>query len=147
VQTTIPVIQGTIIKVKQVCNACNEIYSWYNQRIINGLPLGNILLSASILFAGALPRKTLKVLTFAGIQAISPQTYFRHQRQYLHGIISKVWEHHASDIHEVLKDQHLVLAGDGRSDSMGHCAKYGTYTLLDININQIVHITTVQVKC
>ena len=39
----------------------------------------------------------------------------------------------------------LVLGGDGRADSPGHCAKYGTYTLMDLKSNKIVHIELVQV--
>lgn len=145
VTITLPTIQGTMITIKQVCTECSGVYSWCSQKVEHGFPLGNILLSAAILFAGALPRKTLRVLRFAGIQAISPQTYFRHQRQYLHAAISNVWKRHLSAIHHVLKGEKLVLAGDGRNDSMGHCAKYGTYSLLDINVNQIVYTTTVQV--
>ena len=31
-----------------------------------------------------------------------------------------------------LKESAVVLAGDGRCDSPGHCAKYCTYTLLNV---------------
>ena len=32
----------------------------------------------------------------------------------------------------------MTLAGDGRCDSPGHSAKYGTYTMLDVKSNKIV---------
>jgi len=104
------------------------------------------MLSAAILFAGALPKKTLRVLQFLGVQAISASTFFRHQAKYLHSTINKVWGNQLSTILEVLRGKDLVLAGDGRSDSMGHCAKYGTYSLMDLGINQIVFTSTVQVS-
>ena len=47
---------------------------------------------------------------------------------------------------EKLKDQEVVLAGDGRHDSMGHSAKYGTYTMFCCSIGLIIHILLVQVQ-
>ena len=52
---------GTFVGVLQECIACNNKRQWASQPISNGTPLGNLLLSASILFAGALPTKTLRV--------------------------------------------------------------------------------------
>ena len=37
-----------------------------------------------------------------------------------------------------LKESAVVLAGDGRCDSPGHCAKYCTYTLLDVESKKVV---------
>ena len=45
----------------------------------------------------------------------------------------------------VKKQQGLVLGGDGRSDSPGHSAKYGSYSILELNINKIVDRKLVQV--
>lgn len=38
-----------------------------------------------------------------------------------------------------------TLAGEGRADSPGHSAKYGTYTILDVERNKVLHVETVQV--
>ena len=45
----------------------------------------------------------------------------------------------------VEKQQGLILGGDGRSDNPGHSAKYGSYSMLKLNINKIVDIKLVQV--
>ncbi len=37
-------------------------------------------------------------------------------------------------------DEPLSLGGDGRSDSPGHCAKYGAYTLMDLEHNVILDV-------
>lgn len=36
------------------------------------------------------------------------------------------------------------LAGDSRADSPGHCAKFGTYSLLDTTLNKIVDVKLVE---
>ena len=50
---------GTFVGVLQECSVCNYKQRWSSQPISNGMPLGNLLLSAAMLFAGALPTKTL----------------------------------------------------------------------------------------
>ena len=39
----------------------------------------------------------------------------------------------------------IVMAGDGRHDSMGHCAKYGAYTIFCCTLTKIIHFSLVQV--
>ena len=39
----------------------------------------------------------------------------------------------------------LILAGDGRADSPGHSAKYGSYTVIDLTCNKVVDFKLVQV--
>jgi len=36
-------------------------------------------------------------------------------------------------------------SGDGRYDSMGHCAKYGTYTMFNNGTGKLVHFEILQV--
>ncbi|KAI4799994.1 hypothetical protein KUCAC02_016532 [Chaenocephalus aceratus] len=38
----------------------------------------------------------------------------------------------------------LVLGGDGRADSPGHCAKCGSYTMLELHANVVIDIQLVQ---
>ena len=42
--------------------------------------------------------------------------------------------------------QKVVIAGDGRHDSMGHSAKYGAYTIFCCTIPLIIHFSLVQVN-
>ena len=39
----------------------------------------------------------------------------------------------------------LVLGGDGRADSPGHSAKYGSYSVIDLKQSKVVDIKLVQV--
>ena len=62
----ISAIIGTMVVVEQSCKTCGNKWRWASQPYIGGMAAGNLLLSASILFAGAVPRKTLKVLGLMG---------------------------------------------------------------------------------
>ncbi len=42
-------------------------------------------------------------------------------------------------------DGGIVIAGDGRHDSMGHSAKFCAYTILCCTIPMIIHFDMVQV--
>ena len=35
-----------------------------------------------------------------------------------------------------VQQRNLILSGDGRADSPGHSAKYGSYTVIDISCNK-----------
>lgn len=45
-----------------------------------------------------------------------------------------------------LMESPVMLAGDGRSDSPGFSAKYGSYTFLDLTTTAVVHLELVQVR-
>ena len=58
------------------------------------------------------------------------------------------WKDYQTKLLKKLKDfgTGLVLAGDGHHDSMGHCAKFGAYTILCCTaIPSIIHFALVQV--
>lgn len=40
----------------------------------------------------------------------------------------------------------LVIGGDGRADSPGHSAKYGSYTLMELEHKAILEVQLVQVN-
>ena len=40
----------------------------------------------------------------------------------------------------------LTLGGDGRADTPGHSAKYGSFGLLDLDLMLVVHIELVRVS-
>ena len=40
----------------------------------------------------------------------------------------------------------VIIGGDGRADSPGHSAKYGSYGIIDMSTNKVLHIQLVQVE-
>ena len=113
---------GTFLRVTQSCEHCAHNHSWESQPLVEGIPAGNLLLSASILFAGALPTNTLRVLSFLRCASITPHTFYHHQQWYLVPTIYSVWKEQQSNMISVLQafDEPLLLGGDGRSDTPGH---------------------------
>ena len=69
---------GTFLRLKRYCKACDDTVTWDSQTFIRNAPAGNILLSSSILFSGALPTKVLRVLPNLGCASITKRTYFNH---------------------------------------------------------------------
>ncbi|XP_064619336.1 uncharacterized protein LOC135482820 [Lineus longissimus] len=135
---------GTYLSIKQCCSnkLCSFERFWESQPFINRIPAGNLLLSSAILFAGSTAAKTLKVFSYLGCQAIKQGTFYQHQRQYLWPAVMTVWRENQQEVLQQVKDSRkpVVVGGDGRSDSPGHCAKYGSYSLLELNVNLSISI-------
>ncbi len=69
------------------------------------------------------------------------QLNYEHQKSYLHVAISNVW----SRLQTQAFDEPLTIGGDGRCDSPGHSAKYGSYNLMELRHNMVLDIELVQV--
>lgn len=138
---------GTLLSATINCVSCDAKSKWNSQPHIGYFPAGNILLSAGILFAGATAGKVLRVLNSIGISTYCRRTFFRHQREILNPAITTVWKTQQENLLTVLEVEKrpLILGGDGRADSPGHSAKYGTYTMMELESNLVLDIQQVQV--
>ena len=142
------VVTGSLLWIIQTCSHCSRRRTWESQPYIKKkIAAGNILTSAAILYSGALPSKALRMFQILNLATISRKTFFRHQGQYLQPAINSVWKQSQEVLLRSLKEKGnpLVLAGDGRSDSPEHSAKYGSYSILDLTCNKIVDFKLVQV--
>lgn len=140
---------GTMVVVVQDCDRCGDgAFKWQSQPLIFGrYPAGNIMLSFSILMAGASVSKVLLVCRHMGLCVYSARTYFFHQKKFLFSVILNYWETYRHKLVNMLKKtKDVVWCGDGRFDSMGHSAKFGVYTMFCCTIMKIVHFEVVQVS-
>ena len=125
-----------------------EGYVWMSQSYMphGKYPVGNVLLSFAVLMAGASISKILLVFRHMGLCVYSARTFFAHQHTFLFPTVIHHWESYQADLIHTLKNmKDVVWSGDGRFDSMGHSAKYGTYTMLCTTIMKVVHFELVQV--
>ena len=90
----------------------------------------------------------LRVLQIFGCASITSRTYFRHQHQYLQPSIESIWTKHQTQIMKELKKEKrgLILGGDGRADSPGHSAKFGSYTMMELKKRIVLDLQLVQVS-
>lgn len=139
---------GSLLRVNQSCSACLYQFTWNSQPIVQNLPVGSLLISASLLLSGLLPQKTFRFFNFMNCATISKTAFFRHQKCFVQPAVSYVWRQNQSKIFSAIKSskRNLSVGGDGRCDSPGYCAKYGAYTIMDLEQNQILDMQLVQVK-
>ena len=140
-------ITGSFLRVTQYCTVCKRTWSWESQPLVGTIPAGNILTSAAILFSGAFPAKVLRIFQILKCAMITPKTFFRHQAKFLQPAVHIAWEKHQMALFQSFKanNQNLALSGDGRADSPGHSAKYGSYTVMEMSCNKVLDFKLVQV--
>lgn len=138
---------GTMAVLSQNCRECGRCFQWRSQPLVLGkYPAGNILLSFGILMVGASVSRVMLVLRHMGLAVFSLKTYFLHQRKFLFPVVLHYWEEYQSRLSDPLKGiPGAVWSGHGRFDSMGHSAKYGTYTMFACDLIKIVHFDLLQV--
>ena len=81
------------------------------------------------------------------VASISDRTFYYHQSSYLQPAILSVWETKQQKLLTECRSRGtpLSIGGDGRADSPGHSAKYGSYGIIDLDTDKIIHIELVQV--
>jgi solute carrier family 8 (sodium/calcium exchanger) len=141
-------VLGTLVSVSQVCTNCGYTRLWNSQPFVNQMALGNLILSGAMLFTGCLPTQVLRLFNTMNVACISRSTYHRHQRLYTIPTIIRTWQAEQDILVHTLSqdDQGLDVAGDSRSDSPGHSAKYGGYTLMEQRHNKVLDMQLVQVS-
>ena len=82
-----------------------------------------------LLFSGGLPSQLLCTLQSIRIAGISTRTFLGTR---------------VNALFNELQGAGLVVGADGRCDSMGHCAKYSSYTAVDLDRNKVLTVELVQ---
>ncbi|XP_042142164.1 uncharacterized protein LOC115323759 [Ixodes scapularis] len=135
--------RGTLLHAVTTC-VRGHTTVWENQPTINGKALMNIVLPAAITYSGASPTRVLRLLGSIAVAVIHKTQFFKVQRCLVFPAATKVWKTEQTVLLTSICGTGLHLAGDGRADSPGYSAKYGTYSLLETNINKILHYEVVQ---
>ena len=120
--------------------------SWQSQPLINGTAAGNVLIPAATLFSGNTYKHTEGFARHLNLQFISSSHYYTTQTTILFPVVQHTWiETQTAILKQLKKEKSVDVCGDGRCDSPGHSAKYGTYTLMDEKTNLIIEFSVVQV--
>lgn len=137
--------KGLMVVTTSTCSA-GHVYTWSSQPSNSQLPCGNLHLSAAILFSGSNASQVLTLLDHFHVPRLSLSTFHRIQRSYLVPSAMMQWQIEQNMLVNTAPDTPIVLGGDGRCDSPGHSAKYGSYSLMDLERCQIMDLQLVQVS-
>ena len=117
-----------------------------SQPWVKGTAAGNLLITAAIVFSGNTYKHSADFAKHLNLQFISSSYYYKIQRNIIFPVVQKAWRKNQAEVVKKLKQtKNVDLCGDGRWDSPGYSAKYGTYTLMDEKSNLIVEFSLVQV--
>ena len=118
---------GSMLSVEMTC-LDGHITHWDSQPIIKRKPVGNLLLAASILFTGNTFASVSRLASCLNLQFISESVFYDTQQWFLFPVLKQAWKNEQQMVRQELVNKSAInLSGDGRCDSPGHSAKYGTY--------------------
>jgi ribonuclease HI len=145
IDTTTQINQGSMVAIATNCLNGHSV-SWQSQPLIEGTAAGNILIPASILFSGNTYKRIADFAKYLNLQFVSSSHYYSTQTNTLFPVVQHTWLTSQNALVKKLNQSDGVdVCGDGRCDSPGHSAKYGTYTLMDEKTNLIIEFSLVQV--
>ena len=138
-----------MIAVEIVCIDGHK-HTWHSQAMNTKMPWGNLLCACALLFSGSSPSKVVTLFSHLNTPMFSHsliRTFSNIQRFYLVPSVATEWESKQACVLDTLSrlDGLLSLGGDGRCDSPGHTATYGTYSLVDLKRNLVITTQLVQV--
>jgi hypothetical protein len=118
---------------------------WTSSRLLcqkegQNIYTNSILLATAVIITGNNYDKMLMFCKFMNLGFISKATFSRLQRNYVIPAITSLWDEMKTDVWTLLAKETIILCGDGRNDSPGHCAKYCTYILMEQFLNVIVDV-------
>ena len=109
------------------------------------MPWGNFLISAPCLYSGSHPSKVFLFLNHLKVPCITEKLYNTIQRVYLIPSVLSTWNLHQKELFKTVENKTLTIGGDARMDSPGHSAKYGSYSIMDLESNKILDVQMIQV--
>ena len=133
--------KGTLLKCKLKCDHHESEWTSQRPKVDQEGPLfnGNIDLEAGILLSGISLSGFQRAMSITNVQVMSEQCFYQIQKKYLFPAVNSVYEKRRNEIVERVKSvKELNLVGDGRFDSPGHSAKYGTYTFMNEDSKEII---------
>lgn len=136
--------RGSMVVTNTVC-LNGHVSIWKSQSCHNTLPWGNLMTATAILCSGSNSSKVLQMFQHLNMQTISSRTYNRLQTLYVSPSASMAWDAEQTALLTDLYDKEVIVGGDARCDSPGYSAKYGSYTIMDLETSKILDFQLVQV--
>ena len=124
------ITRGAMLMIKKVCSNYHDTV-WYSNPRMGHMPLINLEMSAAVLYSGNTFTRIKEMMELCKVSFLGRTSYHDLQTRFLIPTVNNFFQ---KSRHKILSDIKwpIELAGDGRCDSLGNSAKYGTYTVMDI---------------
>lgn len=139
---------GSMVEIQTICLQHHE-YKWHSQPYANkNVPIGNLEIPSAIVCTGSTYQEFSNFAKALNLNFISESSFYSTQDNYILPHINKQYKEQQVTLLNELKSHNtaLDLCGDGRADSPGHNAKYGTYSIMDEKSGQILDFSLVHVS-
>jgi len=140
--------RGSMVTIQTLCINHHE-FTWKSQPTTThkNIPSGNLLIPAAIICTGGTFQEFSNFAEALQLQFIGKSSFFKMQSDFILPVINKQYKDQQNKVIAEIKGEMPVdLCGDGRSDSPGHTAKYGTYSLMSEKSGKIVDFSLVHVS-
>ena len=134
-------LTGTALSVTRCCPS-NHATTWSSQPKVNGMFAGNLFIASSVVLTGGLFTQIKEMFGPFNMPFLSYSTFLDIQSRYIFPAVHSVFKHYQNLVVTRSKESlssGVDIVGDGRCDSPGFSAKYGTYIVMDGNTNEILH--------
>ena len=139
-------VGGSLYKVSINCSyGC--LSRWQSQPYIKACQgVGNLELTTAITLAGIPHKKFEEFAKLLDLKFFHSSTFYDLRKKYVRPTVIEFWDKEKNSVIASLKSSGPVtLIGDGRCDSPGHSAKYGTYTFMSADSGKVVDTVVVPV--
>jgi hypothetical protein len=137
---------GTCLVVSWQCDAGHFGGRWASQPKCEGVRAGNILLASSICLSGNSFKKIGFLFQSMKLAYFSKSLFNQYQHLYIAPAVDDYWENMKMSLWKDRDDKDVILSGDARNDSPGHCAQYSTYNIADMETKSILNMSIVDVR-
>nr|XP_034316793.1 uncharacterized protein LOC105324442 isoform X2 [Crassostrea gigas] len=103
---------------------------------------GDLVFASAILLSGNNFQKISTLAKFLKLPILSSSSFHRIQKTYLVPSIDRFWIQKQESTLREFQNTDIIVLGDGRMDSPGHCAQYCSYTFMEYTSKKILCITT-----
>ncbi|CAC5382844.1 unnamed protein product [Mytilus coruscus] len=129
--------------LKWVCKSGHVANKWCSQPLPNRrMHAGDLIFASAIMLSGNNFQKVETLAKFFKLPILSSSTFHRIQKTYLVPAIDRFWIQKQDETFREFINTDVIVLGDGRMDSPGHCAQYCSYTFMEYTSNKILCITT-----
>lgn len=108
--------------------------------------MSNLLLAGSMVSSGINTAKCMRLFRHLPVPTISASTFNQIQSADVVPAALFTWDFRQAELLNQYEGRTLTLGGDAGCDSSGFSAKFGLYTLIDLETGKLVDFQLVQVN-